>query len=137
MASIHIIEDDEIMAECVAQACQKVAQKADIRIFSNAITAIQAADTPDLIFLDILLTGPDGFTYLNEIASYPDTAKIPVIIVSSLDFKHQNLAPYGVVATLDKSTMKPADIQRYVRRYLAKESSYKTLNPSQELHHAD
>ena len=31
------------------------------------------------IFLDILLPGADGFTFLNELTSYPDTAKIPII----------------------------------------------------------
>ena len=122
MGLIHIIEDDEIMAECVAEACRVATPRAKIQVFSNAITAIQAPDTPDLIFLDILLTGPDGFTYLNEIASYPDAATIPVVIISSLDFRHRDLSPYGVVATLDKSTMKPADIQKYTRRYLRESS---------------
>ena len=44
-----------------------------------------------MIFLDILLTGPDGFTFLNELISYSDTAKIPIVIVSSLDFSGKDL----------------------------------------------
>jgi len=112
---IFVIDDDEIMAECVAKAASAEAQ-----VFTNAIEAMQEiADgkIPELIFLDILLDGPDGFTFLNELVSYEDTAKIPVVIVSSLDFSKKDLTTYGVVGVLDKDSMKPEDIKRYVRQY--------------------
>ena len=111
---IFIIDDDEIMAECIARAAGKPA-----KIFSNAIEAMQAIDDelPELIFLDILLDGPDGFTFLNELASYADTAKVPVVIVSSLDFKDQDLRTYGVVGILDKNTMTPQEIRAYAEEY--------------------
>lgn len=111
---IFIIEDDYIMAKCIKNAIQS-----DVRIFSNAIEAIQALDEelPKLIFLDILLTGPDGFTFLNEMISYSDTAKIPIVIVSSLDFDGKDLSVYGVVKVLNKDTMTPDDIKECVRKY--------------------
>ncbi len=112
---IFIIDDDEIMAECIAKACQK-----DTRIFTNAIEAMHALDDgelPQLIFLDILLDGPDGFTFLHELMSYTDTAKIPIIVISTLNFKQQDLSMYGVVGTLDKSTMIPQDITNYAKEY--------------------
>ena len=112
---IFVIDDDEVMAECVAMAT-----KTECQIFSNAIEAMnKIADVvvPDLIFLDILLDGPDGFTFLNEMVSYGDTAEIPVVIVSSLDFKNKDLSRYGVVGVLNKDTMKPEDILRYVKEY--------------------
>lgn len=112
---IYIIEDDELMAECVAEACKGY----ETEIFSDAITVMNAVakQVPDLIFLDILLTGPDGFTFLNELISYEDTQKIPVVIISSLDFKGKDLSIYGVVDTLDKATMLPKDIKDYAKRY--------------------
>ena len=112
---IFIIDDDREMAECIALAAKSSGSK--VRIFQNAINAIQALDDgelPSLIFLDILLDGPDGFTFLNELSSYSDTAKIPVVIVSSLDLKNRALENYGVVGILDKTTMTPEDIKKYV-----------------------
>ena len=111
---IFVIEDDPMMAECIARA-----SKAEHQIFDNAIDAISALgeDLPDLIFLDILLSGPDGFTFLNELASYSDTAKIPVVIISSLDFSHRDLSDYGVVGALNKDNMLPQEIRDYVCRY--------------------
>lgn len=112
---IYIIDDDKIMSGCIARAC-----KAETQTFTNAIEAMdRIADgvIPDLIFLDILLDGPDGFTFLNELVSYPDTAKVPIVIVSSLDINKYDLSTYGVVGILDKSTMTPSDINQYVAQY--------------------
>ena len=111
---IFVIDDDPIMAECISRATGK-----ETRIFGNAIDAMNALDDelPEIIFLDILLTGPDGFTFLNELISYSDTAKIPVVIVSSLDFKNKDLSVYGVVGILSKDDMIPKDIKRYVDKY--------------------
>ncbi|MBR3220520.1 response regulator [Candidatus Saccharibacteria bacterium] len=112
---IFIIEDDEIMAECVANAVAPIPTK----IFSNGVDAVAALDEqlPKLIFLDILLDGPDGFTFLNELASYSDTNKIPIVIISSLDFSGQDLASYGVVGILDKTKMVPKEIKSYAQRF--------------------
>ena len=111
---IFVIDDDEIMAECVAKACGK-----KTRIFGDAIAAMNAIDDelPEMIFLDVMLTGPDGFTFLNEMISYTDTMKIPIVIVSSLDFSDKDLSDYGVVGTLKKDTMKPEDVRKYVEEY--------------------
>lgn len=114
---IYVIDDDEIMADCIVQAS---GVKDDVRVFTNAIEAARAIDEkgiPDLIFLDILLDGPDGFTLLNELVSYADTVQIPVVVVSSLDLTGRDLKTYGVVEILNKNIMTPADIKRCVERY--------------------
>ena len=114
---IYVIDDDVIMAECVVRACKVDA----VRIFGNAIEAMNAIDedgAPELIFLDVLLDGPDGFTFLNELASYTDTAKVPVVLVTSLDFSGRDLSEYGVVGVLDKAKMLPQEIYGYVQKYV-------------------
>lgn len=113
---IFVIDDDEIMAECIARACKG----SEVHVFSNAIEAMEVIDKgtlPKIIFLDILLDGPDGFTLLNELISYNDTAKIPVVVVSSLNFTGKDLSVYGVVGVLNKENMKPQEIYGFVREY--------------------
>ncbi len=128
-STIFIIEDDPLMAECISRAASKTlvssknnssANSPTIKIFPDAISAINALSDylPDLIILDILLNGPDGFTFLNEIISYTDTAKIPVIIVTSLNLSSENLTHYDVRTVLNKETMTPADIQKAVHAAL-------------------
>ena len=113
---IFVIDDDEIMAECIARACGA----SEARVFSNVIEAMESINEgilPEIIFLDILLDGPDGFTLLNELVSYNDTAKIPVVIVSSLDLAGKDLSAYGVVGVLNKEKMRPQEIYGFVREY--------------------
>ena len=112
---IFVIDDDEIMAECIAEAVGPGA-----KVFSNAIEAmneIVAGTLPEMIFLDILLDGPDGFTLLNELISYDDTAKIPVVVVTSLDLSGKDLSVYGVKEILFKDEMTPRDLKRCVSAY--------------------
>ncbi|MBR2839750.1 response regulator [Candidatus Saccharibacteria bacterium] len=113
---IYVIDDDEVMGECIAKACGG----AEVRIFTNAMKAMEAISdgvVPDLVFLDILLDGPDGFTFLNEMVSYDDTAKVPVAVVTSLDLAGLDLTAYGVVGVLSKETMRPEEILGYVKQY--------------------
>ncbi len=112
---IFVVDDDRMMAECVAKACGEK----EVRIFGDALAAVAAlADgLPEMIFMDVMLTGPDGFTMLNELASYSDTMRIPVVLVTSVEIGGLNLAEYGVVGVLSKDTMKPAEVRKYVEKY--------------------
>ena len=128
MSRIFIIEDDKIMSECIARAVGKAlpndaendVSEHNIYTFTNAVEAMAALDNnlPDLIFLDILLSGPNGFSFLNELISYSDTMKIPVVIVTSLDLESRNLSHYGVVKILQKETMTPEMIMDMTKEVL-------------------
>ena len=116
--TVHIIEDDPILAEHFA----RVLKDFHPQIFTNVLDAIQYLDheLPQAIVLDILLDGPSGFSLLNELQSYPDTAVISVIICSNLtpEFSSHDLSGYGVVALLDKSTMLPQDLYYEVAKWI-------------------
>lgn len=96
-------------------------QLPEIKIFADAVAASMATETqvPALILLDVLLTGPNGFTLLNELASYPETMNIPIVLASSLDLSKFPLAHYNIVRILSKETMLPTDIADVVEKYYA------------------
>lgn len=106
---IYIIDDDYKMAECIA----RYLRPEETKIFTNAIEAIENIDedAPKLIFLDVLLDGPDAFTFLNEIGSYENTAKIPIVIITSLNLKTRDLRAYGIKKILSKETLTPEDVK--------------------------
>ena len=122
MSVLFIIDDDAAMAKCISHSCKNF-PNLTIRHFTNAIDAmnhLEDDELPNLIFLDILLDGPDGFTMLHELASYPDTATIPIIIISSLDhLATRDLSIYNVKKVLNKSTMTPEEIRTHVKKYCA------------------
>lgn len=112
---ILVLDNDEVVGRCVLKALKK--QGASGQLFNNAIDAIEAVNewVPEMIFMDVFLTGPDGFTFLNEMASYADTMEVPVVMMSEKDFSSYDLSAYNVVGFLDKNTMTPAEIVKYVR----------------------
>lgn len=112
---IFVIDSDRVMARCIRRAIGGEAV-----IIPNAIEAMRRiadGEMPRLILMDIMIDGPDGFTLLNELISYNDTAEIPIVIVTALDLTKRSLKTYGVVEVLDKDVMVPEDIRRCVREY--------------------
>lgn len=111
---IFVIDDNRMMAECIAKACG-----IEVKIFGDALMATQALDDglPEMIFMGAMLTGPDGFTMLNELISYSDTMKIPVVLITDARFDNLDLSEYGVVGVLSKDTVTPAEVRAYVEKY--------------------
>ena len=86
-----------------------------LKIFPDAITAIAAIDEtpPAAIILDLLLVGQSGAALLAELQSYPDTAAIPVALVSSVNITDA-LADYGVSAVFNKATFSPEELLSWI-----------------------
>lgn len=118
-----ILEDDPIFARLFSKSLRRAFPNTTISTFENAIDAINAlpdgCTPPSVIILDVLLTGPDGFTFLNEIASYSDLSFVPIIIVSSLNFPMQTLESYNVRRILNKATMTPQDLPAAISEILS------------------
>ena len=113
---IFIIDDDEIMRGCIKRACSGY----EVLEFQDALEAMEAISSgmlPKMIFLDVMLTGPDGFTFLNELMTYDDTMTIPIVIISGVDFREKDLSAYGVVEILSKDSFKPDDIRKLLEDY--------------------
>ena len=121
---IFIIEDDPDFAEIYQKHLARNFPEIPLQIFYNAIEAnaafseLNEEELPSLIILDILLTGPDGFTLLNELLSYPETSQIPVLLISSLNLGQMSLQAYNVRAILNKETFTPVDFVNQVQDIL-------------------
>lgn len=121
---IFIIEDDPDFAEIYQKHLKRNFPEIPLQIFYNAIEAnaafseLREDELPSLIILDVLLTGPDGFTLLNELLSYPETSQIPVLLISSLNLGQMSLHAYNVRAILNKETFTPADFVNQVQDIL-------------------
>lgn len=118
---ILVVEDDEWLAEQHVRMLHETGFHAEH--VPHAIAAIDTVDSkrPDVIVLDIFLSGPNAFTLLHELQSHGDLAGIPVVICtnSAEDIAGEDLAAYGVTQVLDKTTMKPQDVVAAVKKVLS------------------
>lgn len=118
--SVLIVEDDKWLAEQYARVLNLAGYKTNISL--HALSAIQAIDDnrPDVIILDVLLSGNTAITLLNELQSYGDTSKIPIILCTNLasEISIDDMEPYGVRKILNKATMAPDDLNSAVKSVL-------------------
>lgn len=69
--------------------------------------AVAKADTPDIILLDVMMPGMDGFTVCRKLKEDPATRHIPVVLVTALDGRSDRVA--GLEAGADDFLTKPID----------------------------
>ena len=112
---IYVIEDDRGWESYY----RRLLKRDDVKFFHDGVAAIAEMDeeVPDLVILDVLLTGPTGFAVLNEMRSYPELMNVPAAIVSSVTLGSDIAEKYGVVATFDKGKMQPGELLELVDRY--------------------
>lgn len=82
---ILIIEDDPLVVKVLLRALTPE-HGYEISVLAEPARAVEAvaAQQPDLVLLDVLLPGADGRQLLESLRRDPDTASVPVIIMSGL-----------------------------------------------------
>lgn len=93
-----------------------------VRVANGGERALQlasAAPIPDLILLDIMMPGMDGFTVLGRLKANPLTRDIPVIFITSLDGQEDQLSGFrlGAADYITKPIMPPVVLAR-IRTHL-------------------
>jgi DNA-binding response OmpR family regulator len=108
---ILIVEDDTELRRmyrlALAMAGFDVDEAADgidaLRIIENRL--------PDLVILDLILQVLDGLSVQQELAAGPDTAKIPIVVVTGSNIPTETLK----VARVLKKPIMPDELIRTVR----------------------
>ncbi|MDO8620275.1 MAG: response regulator [bacterium] len=85
--TIMWVEDDKFLSDIIGRRLK--AQECNLIHSINAEEALRdlQKNTPDLLLLDILLPGIDGFEILKRVKENPRTKNIPVILLSNLGQK--------------------------------------------------
>ena len=83
MATIWIVEDEERIGLLILAAVKKAGHEA-VRLYdASEMEKRLKKETPDLLLLDLMLRGKDGFAILAEWKARKETARVPVIILSA------------------------------------------------------
>ncbi len=80
---LYIVEDDANIRQMESYALKN--SGFEVAEFANAAEFWRACETqlPELLLLDIMLPGEDGFALLQKLRNQPQTHDIPVIIVTA------------------------------------------------------
>ncbi len=84
---VLIVEDDEFLRSLNAKRLEAEGFKVVIAVDGQSAIDLIPKEMPNLIFLDLLLPGVDGFEVLKKIKADDKTKAIPVIVFSNLGQK--------------------------------------------------
>ncbi len=81
---ILVVDDDPLNLELLS--AQLIAREYRVITANNGEKALAAVEenTPDLILLDIMMPGIDGYEVTRQLKSDPETKEIPIILVTAL-----------------------------------------------------
>ena len=102
---ILVVEDEESLLKLESILfTSKGYAVTGVRDGKSALEAI-AADRPDLVVLDVMLPGQDGFEVCRAIKENPETSSIPVVMLTAK--KSSNDLERGRLAGADAYITKP------------------------------
>jgi len=107
--SARILVVDDIEANVRLLAAKLEAEYYDVLTASDGATAlaIAASEAPDIVLLDVMMPGMDGFAVCRRLKDDPLTRHIPVVLVTALDSRGDKIT--GLDAGADEFLTKPID----------------------------
>ena len=85
MPLIMIVEDSSTDQLAIRRIVESAGHKVLLAISGEDAIAKAKAERPDLILMDLVMPKMNGFQATRKLSSDPDTADIPVIILTSRD----------------------------------------------------
>jgi two-component system, sensor histidine kinase and response regulator len=111
---ILVIDDDEVNLQLLQ--VQLGASDYDVRLARGGSAGLVAAlkEPPDLILLDVLMPGLDGYDIVGRLKSATSTRVVPVLLLTSLDARREKLR--GLQAGADDFLTRPIDTSELLAR---------------------
>ena len=105
----RVLVVDDILSNVKLLEAKLTAEYFDVVTAFNGLECLAKMDqsTPDIVLLDVMMPGMDGFEVCRRIKSDPKTAHVPVVMVTALDQPSDRVA--GLEAGADDFLTKPVD----------------------------
>jgi len=119
--SVMIVDDNEFEQNQIAETLKAV--KIDTIVASGGEECIRLLEDkiPDLLILDLMMPGMDGFQVLDKIRKVPETKNLPVIVVTAKDLTTEDKSKLSgkISAVIAKSDSTQNDLFHELKRIIA------------------
>ncbi len=120
LRSVVVVDDDPIQLRVVESALSN--EGIEVHTFNNGGLALEwlAEHTPDLITLDLMMPGMNGFEVLDAIRSMPKLKDVPVLIITAKDIveDERSLLNGRIAAIIQKGPRQREELLQEVRNTL-------------------
>ena len=117
---ILIVEDDKFLRELITRKLTEEGYKISDAVDGEEGIEKIKKENPDLILLDLILPGIDGFNVLSQLKDNSKLSKIPVIILSNLGQREdvEKGLKLGAADYLIKAHFTPGEIVEKIKKTL-------------------
>jgi class 3 adenylate cyclase len=111
---VLVVDDDPDMAVFLARLLEGEGMVADTVFGGDAAMVYVMAMPPDLVLLDVLMPGVDGFEICERLKADPASAMIPIVLVTALEDPESRVR--GIRAGADDFLSKPVRREELIAR---------------------
>jgi two-component system alkaline phosphatase synthesis response regulator PhoP len=134
MSRILVVEDDRDIAELIVHSLERAGHAASFVLSGTEGLDAAQANPPDLLVLDRMLPGMDGLDVCRALRTHPQTAAIPIIMLTARAEESDRVA--GLELGADDYVTKPFSPRELVARVKALlRRSQRTAPPDNVLRH--
>jgi len=115
--NILVIEDDEIVARTIERSLR--GQDFKVNMVNSGVDGLKTARraVPDLVILDVVMPGMDGYTVCREMRADPLLVNVPILFLTAKIKDEDKIA--GFVAGADDYLTKPFNVDELILRIRA------------------
>jgi DNA-binding response OmpR family regulator len=115
--SILVIEDDEIVARTIERCLR--GGEFRVRLASSGVEGLRAArrEVPNLVILDVIMPGMDGYAVCREMRADPVLAEAPILFLTAKTKDEDKIT--GFTAGADDYLGKPFNVDELILRIRA------------------
>ena len=114
MFRVLVVDDDADMVAYLAMILRKEGFDITTALNGNAVLSMVGASPPDLVLLDVMMSGLGGFEICRRLKSNESTALIPVVLVTALEDTKSRVQ--GIEAGADDFISKPVKREELIAR---------------------
>ncbi len=129
MKKILYIEDDPVSQRIIEAIVQEMGHALTVTESSEEGIALALSDQPDLILLDLMLPGVDGYETALHFRHIDQLQHIPIVMITGHDSGEEH--PLANLASIDGKLIKPVDpamLTGYIQSFI--KSGRRTVNPA-------
>ena len=128
--NLLVVEDDEIVARTIERSLR--GEEFKISVANSGVEGLKTArrTVPDLVILDIVMPGMDGYTVCREMRADPFLAEVPILFLTAKIKDEDKIA--GFMAGADDYLTKPFNVDELSLRVRAIVRRTKNLHQASE-----
>jgi len=118
--SVMIVDDNEFELTQISKIIESQNIKPILASGGKECLKLLEVKKPDILILDLIMPGMDGFTVLDEIRKNKETQNLPVIIVTAKDLskEEKNRLSGNVSALISKSQVNSENLLSEIKRII-------------------